>query len=162
MRMLALLVLVVGVAVVGSQAVSAQPGKGKVVASATGAGHVTQNAKLRTFSFTAREYADGTVKGQAQLRNRGDTNTPIHVRVTCLNVVGEVAHMTGYVSKIRTPTPPLLVVDSKVSFSVHDNGPTGDLISLASFHGNVAALNCESTFTAPTLAVAKGQVKVRP
>ena len=80
MRKLALLVLVVGVAVVGSQAVSAQPGKGKVVASATGAGHVTQNAKLRTFSFTAREYADGTVKGQAQLRNRGDTNTPIHVR----------------------------------------------------------------------------------
>lgn len=136
--------------------------KGKVVASATGAGHLTQNTKLRTFSFSARETENGTDRGQAQLRNRGEANVPIHVRITCLHVVGDVAHMSGYVSKIKNETEPFFVVDSKVAFSVEDNGPTGDRISLVSFFGEVAELDCETALTSPTLVVEKGQVKVRP
>lgn len=168
MRTLSMLVLALAAAVLASSsAVSATPpnpakGQGKVVASATGSGHLTQSAKLRTFSFSAREQANGTDRGQAQLRNRGSTNVPIHVRITCLNVVGDVAHMTGFVSKIKTETAPFFVKNSKVAFSVEDNGPTGDRISLVSFFGNVAELDCESALTAPTLAIEKGQVKVRP
>jgi hypothetical protein len=160
--MLSILGLVVlATALVGTQAMAAK-GKGKVVASATGSGHITQNAALRTFSFSAREYTDGTDKGQAQLRNRGAGNVPIHVRITCLNVVGDVAHMTGFVSSIKTETPPFFVVNSKVAFSVRDNGPTGDLVTLVNFFGNIAALNCQTTLGTPTLAVEGGQVKVRP
>jgi hypothetical protein len=166
MRKLTLLALSLSAAVVCTQAVSAKPPPDKtkknVVASATGSGHVTQNAALRTFSFSARERADGTDRGQAQLRNRGAGNVPIHVRITCLNVVGDVAHMTGFVSRIRTETPPNFVKNSKVAFSVEDNGQTGDRISLMSFFGNVAELNCVTPMTAPTLAVERGQVRVRP
>jgi hypothetical protein len=165
MRTLSTIVLAfAAIVLVSTHAVAAKPppGKKNVVASATGAGHVTQNALLRTFSFSARQHADGTDRGQAQLRNRGLNNTPIHIRITCLNVVGDVAHMTGFVSRIRTETPPSFVKNSKIAFSVEDNGTTGDRISLVSFFGNVAPLNCATPLTAPTLVVEKGQLKVRP
>jgi hypothetical protein len=151
-------------ALLSTHAVAAKqpPGKKNVVASATGAGHVTENALLRTFSFSARQNAAGTDRGQAQLRNRGLNDTPIHIRITCLNVVGDVAHMTGFVSEIGTETAPFFVKNSKVAFSVMDNGQTGDRISLVTFFGNVAPLNCATPLTAPTLVVEKGQVKVRP
>jgi hypothetical protein len=166
MRKLSLFVFVLVAAVaVGSQAVSAKPppGKGKkVVASATGSGHLTQNAAFRTFAFSARQHSDGTDRGQAQLRERGTAPVRVHVRITCLNVVGDVAHMAGVVSRIRNETAPLLVRNSKVSFSVEDNGRTGDRVSVMTFHGDVAAVDCETTLTAPTLLVQRGQVKVRP
>lgn len=164
MRKLMLLVIALAAVLVASQAVSAKPppGKKNVVASATGAGHLTQNAAFRTFAFSAREHADGTDRGQAQLRERGTAPVKVHVRVTCLNVVGDIAYMTGFVSRIRTPSAPLLVKNSKVSFSVEDNGPTGDRVSPMKFHGDVAALDCETTLEPPTLAVQRGQVKVRP
>jgi hypothetical protein len=167
MRKLSLFVFVLAVSVaVGSQAVSAKPppGKGKkVVASATGSGHLSQNAAFRTFAFSAREHSDGTDRGQAQLRERGTAPVRVHVRITCLNVVGDIAYMTGFVSRVKAETAtPLLVKNSKVSFSVEDNGPTGDRVSPMTFHGNVAALDCETTLAPPTLAVQRGQVKVRP
>jgi hypothetical protein len=157
---LAIVVLVSAVAALAAvQAVSAKGGK--VVASATGSGHVTDNAAFRSFTFSAREYANGTDRGQAQLRNRGGTNTPIHVQITCLNVVDNVAHMTGFVKKIRTETPPFFVKNSSVAFSVEDNGQTGDRISLMSFFGTVGPLSCATPLTTPTLPVENGQVKVR-
>ena len=39
-------------------------------ASATGAGHSTFGGEKRTFTLTARKYADGSVKGELQLNNR--------------------------------------------------------------------------------------------
>lgn len=163
MRTFSVLALVLTAAlVVGSQAVSAKVGKGKVVAAATGSAHVTLNDAKRTFAFSAREFANGTDKGQAQLRQRGTAGFRVHVRVTCLNVVGDVAHMTGFVSKVKTETPPLLVRNSKVAFSVQDNGQIGDRVSPMTFHGDVPALNCATPLTAPTLVVERGQVKVRP
>jgi hypothetical protein len=165
MRKLVALALAVGAAVlVVSQAVPAQVVKGKkVVASATGAGHVTQTNAKRTFAFTAREHANGTDRGQAHLRDRAtDPNLRVHVRVTCLNVVGDVAHMTGVVTRVKTATPPLLVRNARVAFSVEDNGQTGDRISPMTFHGTGPQLDCETPSTAPTLVVQRGQVKVRP
>ena len=40
-------------------------------ASATGAGHSTFGGEQRTFTLTARKYADGSVKGELQLNNPG-------------------------------------------------------------------------------------------
>jgi hypothetical protein len=167
MRKVTLLTLAAAVAVVCTQAVSAKPppntAKRNVVASATGAGHVTVNDAKRTFAFSARQRADGSDRGQAQLRDRSVApNVRVHVRITCLNVVGDVAHMTGFVSRIRTETAPLLVRNSRVAFSVEDNGQTGDRVSPMTFLGPGAALDCSAATTAPTLVVERGQVRVRP
>ena len=89
-------------------------------------------------------------------------NLRVHVRITCLDVVGDVANMTGVATRVRNGTGALQVPDSRVSFSVEDNGPTGDRISAITFHGTGTPLDCETTTTAPTLVVERGQVKVRP
>src|SRR5580765_7250582 len=44
-------------------------GSNGLVASATGSGQATAGGEQRTFAFTARRYADGSVKGEAQLNN---------------------------------------------------------------------------------------------
>ena len=50
--------------------VSAAPGESnRVVASATGSGHMVRNGFYRTFSFSARTYSDGTSEGQLQLHS---------------------------------------------------------------------------------------------
>jgi hypothetical protein len=147
------------VAPAASQAVAAKGGK--VVAAATGAGHVAWRGSFRRFAFTAREYANGDDRGQAQLRSRDAHGNRVHIRITCLNVVDDVAQMTGVVTKIATETAPLQVKRSRVAFSVRDNGRTGDLISLVTFFGPGAPLDCEAVLTSPTLAVERGQVKVR-
>jgi len=67
---------------------------GPVVQSATGAGHFTIAGELRTFSFTALKYADGTVQGQYELFNRAN-GARIHGDVVCLSVVGNLAWVGG-------------------------------------------------------------------
>jgi hypothetical protein len=144
-------------------AVSSQAGVskgGKVVAWATGSGHHTSGGKFQTFTFSARQYEDGTDKGQAQLRGRDATKTVAHVRVTCLNVVGNVAYMAGVVKKVKPQVTPNQVNGANVSFTVQDNGPTGDMVSALTFAGVGPAPTC-TTGTAATLAVDRGQVKVR-
>jgi hypothetical protein len=69
-------------------------GSGPVVQSATGAGHFTVGGDLRTFSFTALKYADGTVQGQYELFSRS-AGTRIHGDVVCLSVVGNHAWVGG-------------------------------------------------------------------
>jgi hypothetical protein len=69
-------------------------GSGPVVQSATGAGHFTVGGELRTFSFTALKYADGSVQGEYELFSRL-TGARIHGDVTCLTVVGNRAWIGG-------------------------------------------------------------------
>jgi hypothetical protein len=136
---------------------------GPVIASATGSGHFTVANELRTFSFTAREYADGTASGQAQLRNRSAANTPIHMALDCLRVTGNTATMTGTVTSIGTPAPPFFVVGSRIDFTVMDNGEgqaPPDLISLVRFYGQIPPLNCNVQFSTPTNPVEEGNVQV--
>ena len=53
-----------------------------IVNSATGSGHSTFSGEQRTFTFTARKYADGTVKGELQLNNRGQDRR-FHMTLDC-------------------------------------------------------------------------------
>ena len=69
-------------------------GGGRVVQSATGAGHFTIGGELRTFAFTAQKHADGSVTGQYQLINRA-SDARVHGEVTCLSVVGNRAWIGG-------------------------------------------------------------------
>jgi hypothetical protein len=84
-----------------------------VVHSATGSGHLQVGGELRTFSFTAVERSDGTVTGQAQNHNRL-TGAAAHVEIDCLNVVGNVAIVSGILSDTSFFRDAL--------FAVEDNG----------------------------------------
>jgi hypothetical protein len=67
--------------------------------SATGSGQFeftsdTGVTALRTFAFEAGKSSDGTVSGEAQIKNRA-TGATLHIRIDCLNVIGNVAVMSG-------------------------------------------------------------------
>jgi hypothetical protein len=85
-----------------------------VVHSATGSGHMVLGSGLRTFSFSAVERSDGGVTGQAQLVNRA-TGASGHLEVDCLNVVGNLAIVSG-----TTETSRIAI------FAAEDNGEGAD------------------------------------
>ncbi len=94
--------------------------KGGVVESVTGSGHLTAAlGDWRTFSFTARRYADGTVKGQWERARRQDGNaadSKSHGVVTCFTVVGDQAWIGGYATSGLHSDPP-----NAVAWRVVDN-----------------------------------------
>jgi hypothetical protein len=85
-----------------------------LVASVTGHANLTHEGELRTFSFTARQYADGTIKGEWQRFTRS-TNSKAHGDVTCLTVVGNEAWIGGITERTTT-------VGGEVGWRVVDNG----------------------------------------
>ena len=140
-----------------------EPASGPVIASATGSGQFHVGTDLRTFAFTARQYADGTAAGQAQLKNRSSNNTPIHMSLDCLRVLGNTATMSGVVTSIGSPSPPFFVVGSHVRFTVVDNGEgqaPPDLISLVFFYGTTSPVSCNNGSEVPNNQVEHGNVQV--
>ena len=88
---LSVLGMLVLVAVLAQGAVAAD---NTVTSSATGSGHMVRpDGSFRSFSFSARKHADGTVDGQMQLNSRG-FDVFVHIEIDCLRVVGNVAYMT--------------------------------------------------------------------
>jgi hypothetical protein len=86
-----------------------------------------ENSKQRQFSFSARKHADGTVTGHAVLINPAFTgeneHSPyqLHVDISCLRVVGNIAIMGGTTTRTNDPN----LVDA-VFFTVQDNGEGSD------------------------------------
>jgi len=81
---------------------SAPAAPNSVVASATGSGHAIRGGELRTFSFTARRYADGTTEGQLQLNSRS-FDVVVHIEIDCLRLDGNIAIMSGHITRISDP-----------------------------------------------------------
>jgi hypothetical protein len=135
-----------------------------VVASATGSGHMIRNDFNRTFSFTARKYADGTVKGQLQLNSR-EFNVHIHMRIDCLRVVGNVAHMSGIIT--RTSNPDEAFVGELNRLVVQDNGegknsPPDMISGIPANPGNADTATCETNPNrVPDRIVERGNIQVR-
>src|SRR4051794_20169395 len=103
--------------------------------SASGAGALDMGN--RHFSFSAKQNADGTVTGQAELTNKSFTGAngtspyKLHVDISCMKVVGNIAIFGGTTKRTNDPN----LVDA-VFFSVQDNGEPGkdnDKISRAFF-----------------------------
>jgi len=92
-------------------------GSNGLVASATGSGQSTAGGEQRTFAFTARKYADGSVKGEAQLNNRSQDRR-FHMSLDCLVVSGNKAYMSGVVDSSSIPSD----VGTAWDFEVVDNG----------------------------------------
>ena len=75
-----------------------------VVESARGGGHWTvPSGALRTFAFTAKNRADGTVQGQYQVNNRDVAGSKEHGTVTCLEVDGNGAWIGGVITHSSIP-----------------------------------------------------------
>jgi hypothetical protein len=139
-------------------------GSGPVVQSATGAGHFTVGGELRTFSFTALRYADGTVQGEYELLSRL-TGTRIHGDVTCLSVVGNQAWIGGVQEHSNNPA---ILPGGENGFRVADNGEGAndppDQMSLMFVNAapGFAQAYCNARPPAPALnPIEAGNIQVR-
>jgi len=134
---------------------------GQVVASATGSGQIRVSGDLRTFTFNAKTDNSGVTSGQTQGFNAG---VRWHGTLNCLNVIGNVATMSGVVTDISPVTPPNFVVGSNIVFQVIDNGEGSkappDLISLTFFLGVGPPPGCTGFGVFATIPIENGNVKV--
>jgi hypothetical protein len=115
----------------------------------------------RTFSFNAETRSDGTTVGHAELINRFN-GTIVHIRIDCLRVLGNVASISGQVTKTNNP---LFETYSEAVFSVQDNGEGSDappdLISFAFFDVPQPGFECQDQLFPPTMPIENGNVQVR-
>jgi len=131
--------------------------------SATGSGQFHLGLPLRTFSFSAHTGPDGTITGEAQLDNRA-SGARDHFEIDCLNVLGDIAVMSGTIRSSIDPT----LVGTDVLFAVRDNGEGPDAppdeISLALTGFGIACTDItDPASLEPFLVpIEQGQVQVRP
>ena len=78
---------------------------------------------FRSFSFSARRFAEGTSAGQLQLNSRS-FDVLVHIKVDCLHVVGNVAHMSGRITRVSNPEEGEVGELNRVE--VRDNGEGGN------------------------------------
>jgi len=129
-----------------------------ILASATGAGHITIGGENRTFSFTARQYDDGSAKGEAELHAR---QFPAfgHFRIDCMRVVGNVVVMSGTLTQASNPA----FEGARGVFAVQDNGEGGndppDLMSELVL-GIAPTQDCNNTTPPLDLVVERGNIQV--
>ena len=132
-RLLVVVVPALAALVLAGTFATAAPGASNPVTnSATGGGHFVLPGGFRSFSFSARKYADGTVKGQAQIYNRNAPNAFAHFELDCLEVNGSFAHISGHVTHTGDPT--FWIPGELVRFAVADLGegnsaPAPDLVT---------------------------------
>jgi hypothetical protein len=115
--------LVVIIFFVGATLFPAPAAGATVVQSATGSGQFefTSDAgatALRTFAFEARKSSDGSVTGQAEVKNRA-TGQTLHIAIDCLNVLGHIAVVSGTATAATGPDNSN--GDAEI-FGVEDNG----------------------------------------
>ena len=136
-----------------------------VVASATGSGHMVRpDGTFRSFSFSARKYADGTSNGELQLNSRS-FDVVVHIEIDCLRVVGNVAHMSGRITRVSNPDEGEVGELNRVE--VRDNGeggnaPPDQVSTIPANPGDADPTTCVDPPTNPTIrTVQRGNVQVR-
>jgi hypothetical protein len=135
----------------------------QIVASATGSGQFHVSGSLRTFTFNANTDSSGVTTGQTQGNNRS-AGIKWHGTLNCLNVVGNVATMSGVVTDITPGLGNPFVVGSNIVFQVIDNGEGSnappDLISLTFFFGIGPPPGCTGFGVFATIPIEHGNVQV--
>jgi hypothetical protein len=151
------------VVVVGLIAAPAPAESNGIVASASGSGHMVRNGFFRTFTFSAQKYADGTSKGELQLRSP-EFDVVVHLKIDCLRVVGNRAHMSGLIT--YTSNPDEAVVGELNRLVVEDNGegpdsPPDMVSGIPANPGNLNPETCETNTLLPNRVVQRGNIQVR-
>ncbi len=141
--------------------------RGRVIESVTGAGGFTDPAgNFRTFTVSAKRFADGTVIGQwERVNHRGGGAEAIfksHGVVTCFNNIGSSVLMGGF----TTVGPTSGFVNNGNVWHLVDNGPGATDQNSLQFVGQppgTAALWCDGVFALSALNdVTQGNITVRP
>lgn len=140
----------------GSGVVQAQ-GKGPV-ASVTAGYQMTVNGQQRTIEFTAQRDAANNSRGQGHLFNHV-TGTKLHFVVDCLQVVGNVATISGTITHTDTDAFP---EGTSLWVQVVDNGEgkksPPDIVSpMFAVFGPVS---CTATLQAASIPVEGGNIQV--
>ena len=154
--------LLVAVTVLSGLLTSAVAAAGNPFAG--GHGNLITGGELRSFSFAAVRHADGTVTGNAQVKNRS-LDVTLHIAIDCLKFEqGNRAIMSGPIT--RSSNPGLIVPGRIAVFGVEDNGEGGaapaDRITTIPDYAPPKSCN-EFTFVDSTLRdVAALGVVVRP
>jgi hypothetical protein len=104
-----------------AQIAGADPQANEVVASANGSGHIVLLGEIRVFTFSAEKYADGTVRGQVEIRFR-PLDAIVHAELDCLRVIGATAVISGPVTRSTIPG----IEGLRGITSVQDNGEGAD------------------------------------
>lgn len=157
---------VLAAAVLVSAAVLAQAAPGesnRIVASASGSGHMLRNGFYRTFSFTARKYADGTSKGELQLHSP-EFDVRVHLEIDCLRVVGNRAHMSGVITYTSNTDEAFVGEHNRLVVQDNGEGPASDPDKVSGIPANPNNANtetCETNTLMPTRTVQHGNVQVR-
>jgi hypothetical protein len=89
--------------------------------SATGGGTAEEAGALSTFVFNAVKKSDGTVQGHLVYQVRAFPVT-IMIDLDCLVVEGNVATMSGVITKVSEEFPGFIFVGQQGAFQVVDNG----------------------------------------
>jgi hypothetical protein len=151
--------------VVGAVVADAPAASRSVVSSATGSGHMVRpDGTFRSFSFSARRYADGTSEGQLQLNSRS-FDVVVHIEIDCVRVVGNVAHMSGRITSTNNPEEGEVGELNRVE--VRDNGegndaPPDQVSTIPANPGDADPTTCVDPPTNSTIrAVQRGNVQVR-
>jgi hypothetical protein len=128
-------------------------------ALATAGYQVTFGGQLRTVEFAAQRDSSNTSRGQGHLFNHV-TGTKIHFVIDCLNVVGNVATISGAISNTDTA---LFPDGTPIWLQVIDNGERRtsppDLVSpLFAIVG--PPLACTTPISTATIPIEGGNVQV--
>ena len=104
----------------------------QVVASVRGSAPLEIAGELRTFTFSARQHADGRVAGEFQIIAR-QVDRVTHGRITCMTVLGRSAWIGGVIERDDSGVS----TGAEAQFRVVDLGQapggTPDLVSLMAF-----------------------------
>jgi hypothetical protein len=153
------IVAVIATAGLGTVSATADP----ALQSASGFGQVHLGLPLRNFAFSATKASDGSVSGEAQLENRSSSFRG-HIAIDCLNVLGNVAVMTGVWTSSNSQDIP---VGTDAFFAVQDNGdgpasPADEITLTLSGLGIACTDITDPSLLAPFLVtIESGQIQVR-
>ena len=129
--------------------------------SATGGGWITFGASVELIAFTARQREDGTVTGQAEVHNQ-TAGVNLHIDINCLRVVGNLATLSGIVTRTSDP----FIEGFQAIFQVQDNGEGGnsqpDLMSLVNVYVVGTGVDCSVPSEFDLTPLERGNVQVRP
>jgi len=103
------------------------------------------------------------VTGQAEVHNL-TADVRVHLEINCLRVVGNVATISGIVTK--TSDPALVPEGTEGLFQVQDNGEGAnsppDLMSTVLFHEVGIGPDCSVPSEFDMVPITRGNVQVRP
>jgi hypothetical protein len=152
---------------------SGSAGAEAVAQSATGGGRQLTGAGFgfRTFAFAAVKYNDGSVSGQAEVRNPV-VGSLRHVQLDCLNVFpGNNGSPIAVASGVLTSAEDPALVGRRGIFAVQDNGEGADPLDRMTLGVNLNPATCtgftnedslRSVFPRGLFDIDAGDIQVQP